>query len=269
MGNRLAGKAAIVTGAGSIGPGWGNGKATAVTFAREGAKVLCADINQEAAEETAAIISEEGLDAIAFQCNVTDSDRVKAMVDTCHDSFGSVDILHNNVGILGMGGPVEHSEEDWDRVNAVNVKSMFLTCKHAIPFMEAQGKGAIVNISSVSGIRWMGVPYLSYATTKAAIIQLTKTIAAQYAPKHIRCNTILPGLMKTPMVAHGLADSYSEGDIDEMMRIRDSQSPMGHMGDAWDVANAALFLVSDDAKYITGAELVVDGGLSLSAVSPG
>jgi len=265
---RLDGKAAIVTGAGSIGPGWGNGKATAVLFAREGAKVLCADVNRAAAEETAAIIREEGNHAIAFECDVTDSVRVKAMVDACRDSFGGVDILHNNVGILGMGGPVEHSEEDWDRVSDVNVKSMFLTCKHAIPVMEAQGKGAIVNISSVSGIRWMGVPYLSYATTKAAILQLTRSIAAQYAPKHIRCNAILPGLMKTPMVEHGLAGSYADGDVEEMIRVRDAQCPMGHMGDAWDVAQAALFLASDDAKYITGASLVVDGGLSLSSVSP-
>lgn len=267
MSDRLAGKTAIVTGAGSIGPGWGNGKATAALFAREGAKVLCADINQSAADETADIITREGHEAIAVQCDVADSAQVKAMVDMCLDSFGTIDILHNNVGILGMGGPVEHDEAEWDRVNAVNVKSMFLTCKHAIPVMEAQGSGSIVNISSVSGIRWMGVPYLSYATTKAAIIQLTKSIAAQYAPKNIRCNTILPGLMKTPMVEHGLADTYADGNVDEMIRIRDAQCPMGHMGDGWDVANAALFLASDDAKYITGAELVVDGGLSLSTVS--
>ena len=269
MTGRLAGKTAIVTGAGSIGPGWGNGKATAALFAREGAKVLCADMNMDAAQETAGIITQEGNEAIAFQCNVTDSEQVKAMVDTCCDTYGTVNILHNNVGILGMGGPVEHDEAEWDKVNAVNVKSMFLTCKHTIPVMEAQGGGAIVNISSVSGIRWMGVAYLSYATTKAAILQLTKTIAAQYAPKHIRCNAILPGLMRTPMVEVGLARTYADGNVDEMIRLRDSQCPMGHMGDAWDVANAALFLASDDAKYITGADIVVDGGLSLSSVSAG
>ena len=267
MAGRLEGRAAIVTGAGSIGPGWGNGKATAAVYAREGAGVLCVDVNPDAARETADIISGEGHKAVPFECDVTDSDRVKAMVDACKSEFGAVDILHNNVGILGMGGPVEHSEEDWDRVNAINVKSMFLTCKHAIPEMEAQGKGAIVNISSIVGIRWMGVPYLSYSTTKAAIIQLTKTIAYQYAPKNIRCNAILPGLMRTPMVEVGLADSYADGDVDEMIRIRDAQCPMGHMGDAWDVANAALFLASDEAKYITGAELVVDGGVSLSSAA--
>ena len=268
MAGRLVGKTAIVTGAGSVGPGWGNGKATAVLFAREGASVLCADINLAAAEETAGIISGEGNEARAIRCDVTDGDQVASMVETCHDAFGGVDILHNNVGILGMGGPVEHDEDEWDKVATVNVKSMFLTCKHAIPFMERRGQGAIVNISSVSGIRWMGVPFLSYATTKGAVLQLTRAIAAQYAPKHIRCNAILPGLMNTPMVAQGLAEAYSAGDVEEMIRMRDAQSPMGHMGDAWDVAHAALFLASDEAKYITGAELIVDGGLTLSSVSP-
>lgn len=268
MAGRLSGKSAIVTGAGSVGPGWGNGKATAALFAREGAKVLCADVNQDAAEETASLIADEGNEARAIRCDVTDSNQVASMVQECDNVFGGVDILHNNVGILGMGGPVEHDEDEWDKVAAVNVKSMFLTCKHAIPYMERQGKGAIVNISSVSGIRWMGVPFLSYATTKGAVLQLTRAIAAQYAPKHIRCNAILPGLMNTPMVAQGLADAYSDGDVDEMIRMRDAQAPMGHMGDAWDVAHAALFLASDEAKYITGAELVVDGGLTLSSVSP-
>ena len=268
MAGRLAGKTAIVTGAGSVGPGWGNGKATAVLFAREGASVLCADINLAAAEGTAGIISGEGNEARAICCDVTDGDQVASMVETCHDAFGGVDILHNNVGILGMGGPVEHDEVEWDKVATVNVKSMFLTCKHAIPFMERRGQGAIVNISSVSGIRWMGVPFLSYATTKGAVLQLTRAIAAQYAPKHIRCNAILPGLMNTPMVAQGLAEAYAGGDVEEMIRTRDAQSPMGHMGDAWDVAHAALFLASDEAKYITGAELIVDGGLTLSSVSP-
>ena len=212
---------------------------------REGAEVLCADINVAAAQETAEIITGEGNRAVAFECNVTDSAQVKSMIETCKKEFGAVDILHNNVGILGLGGPVDHTEEDWDKVNAVNVKSMFLTGKHAIPEMEAQGNGAIVNISLDRGNPLMGVPYLSYSTTKAAIIQLTKTIAYQYALKHIRCNAILPGLMRTPMVEVGLADAYADGNVDEMVRLRDAQCPMGHMGDAWDVANAAasfLFL---------------------------
>ncbi len=269
MTDRLKDKVALVTGAGSIGPGWGNGKAAAALFAREGAKVLCADINLAAAEETSDIILSEGGaggGAVAHECDVSKSDQVKAMVEACVGEFGGLDILHNNVGILGMGGPVEHTEEDWDRVYEVNVKSMFLTSKHAIPVMEKAGRGAIVNVASISGISWLGVPYLSYSTTKAAVIQLTRMVAIQSAPQGIRCNAILPGLMKTPMVEKGLAEFYADGDVEELVRIRDSQCPMGHMGEAWDVAYAALYLASDEAKYVTGAELVVDGGVTLRSI---
>ncbi len=266
MGGRLKDKVAIVTGAGSIGPGWGNGKATAVLFAREGARVFCVDVNLEAAEETRDLITKEGGEAVAWQCDVSRSDEVESMVAGCVERFGRIDVLHNNVGILGLGGPVEHDEAEWDRVFAVNVKSMFLTCKHVIPVMERQGKGAIVNVASISGIRWLGVPYLSYSTSKAATIHLTRMVAIQYAPKNIRCNVILPGLMRTPMVEKGLADVYADGDVEELVRIRDAQCPMGHMGDAWDVAYAALYLASDEARYVTGAELVVDGGVTLRSV---
>ncbi|MBM3598094.1 MAG: SDR family oxidoreductase [Alphaproteobacteria bacterium] len=259
---RLANKVALVTGAGSIGPGWGNGKAAAVLFAREGAKVLAADINLTAAEETRAIIAGEGGAADATAADVSKSDQVAAMVGRCLDRFGRIDILHNNVGIVATGGPVELSEEEWDRVSAVNIKSMFLTCKHVLPVMERQGGGAIVNIASIAGIRYIGVPYIAYNTTKGAVIPFTKSVALQYAKKNIRCNCILPGLMDTPMVEHGLAAAYAGGDIARMKEIRNAQCPMGRMGDAWDVAHAALFLASDEAKYITGAELVVDGGLT-------
>jgi NAD(P)-dependent dehydrogenase (short-subunit alcohol dehydrogenase family) len=262
MAQRLHGKVALVTGAGSIGPGWGNGKAAAVLFAREGAKVLAADLNPKAAEETRAIITSEGGVATAFTCDVSRSDQVEAMVKTCLETFGRVDVLHNNVGIMAIGGPVELDEADWDRVAAVNIKSMFLTCKHVLPVMERQGGGAIVNIASIAGIRYLGVPYIAYNTTKGAVIPFTKSVALQYARQNIRCNCILPGLMDTPMVEHSLAGAYAQGDIARMKAIRDAQCPMGRMGDAWDVAHAALFLASDEAKYITGAELVVDGGLT-------
>ena len=148
----------------------------------------------------------------------------------------------------------------------VNLKSMFLTCKHVLPQMERQGGGAIVNISSITSIRWLGVPYVSYSATKGGVNQLTQSIAMQYARKNIRANTILPGFMNTPMVAKSLAEFYAEGDVERMIEIRDSQCPMGRMGDAWDVAYAALYLASDEAKYVTGAELVVDGGLTCKAV---
>ena len=262
MGERLKNKVAIVTGAGSSGPGWGNGKATAVLFAREGAKVFAVDINQEAVEETRQIISDEGAGVTVQQTDVTRAEQVEAMVDLCIETYGRADILHNNVGIVEVGGPVEASEESWDRVVAVNLKSMFLTCKFVLPHMEEQGGGAIVNISSIAGIRYLGVPYVSYSATKGAVLQLTQSIALQYAEKNIRANSILPGLMNTPMIIEPLKDVYAEGDIEKMLDIRNNQVPMKRMGDAWDVAHAALFLASDEAKYITGAQLVVDGGLT-------
>jgi NAD(P)-dependent dehydrogenase (short-subunit alcohol dehydrogenase family) len=266
MGDRLKDKVALVSGAGSSGPGWGNGKATAVLFAREGAKMLAADLNLDAAVETKRIIEAEGGICEAVAGNVSRADHVAAMVEACIATFGGIDVLHNNVGVVEVGGPIETTEESWDRVNDVNLKSMFLTCKHVLPHMEQQGKGAIINIASVSGIRWLGVPYISYAATKAAVIQFTRVIALQYARSGIRANSILPGMMNTPMVhAPGVIAAYG-GSAEEMVRRRDEQCPMGRMGDAWDVAYAALFLASDEAKYITGTELVVDGGLTVNCV---
>jgi NAD(P)-dependent dehydrogenase (short-subunit alcohol dehydrogenase family) len=269
MVGRLAGRIAIVTGAGSSGPGWGNGKAAAVLFAREGAKVLCSDINEAAARETADIIKKEGGAADVFACDVSKADQVQAMVGRCRSTFGGrIDILHNNVGIAVTGGPVDLPEAEWDRVSAINIKSMFLTCKYVLPVMLAQApnqyglRGAIVNISSVAGIRWSGVSYLAYSTTKGAALPFTRSVALEYARHGIRANAILPGLMNTPMVrGAAIQDSYG-GNEAEMVRRRDAQCPMGKMGDAWDVAYAALFLASDEAKYITGAELIVDGGLT-------
>ena len=266
MGDRLKDKVAIVTGAGSVGPGWGNGKATAVLFAREGAKVFAIDINLAAAEETKEIIDQEGGDCTAHQTDVSKSEAVRAMVERCLEIYGRIDILHNNVGILEIGGPVEASEESWDFVNNVNLKSIFLTCKYVLPQMEQQGGGAIVNISSIAGIRWLGVPYISYSTTKGAIRQFTQSIAIQYAKQNIRANSILPGFMNTPMVVKSLADSYADGDVEKMIEVRNALCPTGKMGDAWDVAYAALFLASEEAKYITGTELVVDGGASCKCV---
>lgn len=266
MGDRLKEKVALVSGAGSSGPGWGNGKATAVLFAREGAKVVAADINLDAALETKRIIEAEGGICEAVSGDVSRADDVASIARTCIEAFGRIDVLHNNVGIVAVGGPVEASEESWDRVNDVNLKSMFLTCKQVLPHMERHGKGAIVNIASVSGIRWLGVPYVSYAATKAAIIQFTRVIALQYARSGIRANSILPGMMNTPMVHAPEVIAAYGGSAEEMVRRRDAQCPMGRMGDAWDVAYAALFLASDEAKYITGTELVVDGGLTVNCV---
>jgi NAD(P)-dependent dehydrogenase (short-subunit alcohol dehydrogenase family) len=265
--NRLKGKTAVVVGAGSIGPGWGNGKATAVTFAREGAQVFCVDRNGAAAEETVNIIKSEGGKAAAFTADVSRAADVEAMVAACMKAYGRIDVLDNNVGIAEMGDVVEVKETEWDRVFAVNLKSAFLAMKHVIPIMQKQGGGSIINISSIASIRHVGISYVSYGTSKAAMNMMTRTTAVQFARDHVRVNAILPGLMKTPMVEHsaGLAASYSAGDVEAMWRIRDAQVPMGHMGDAWDVANAALFLASDESRYITGIELIVDGGITVKS----
>ena len=262
--DRLKGKVAVVVGAGSIGPGWGNGKAAAVTFAREGAQVFCVDRNAAAAEETTQIIAAEGGKAAAFTADVSRAAEIEAMVAACLKAFGRIDVLDNNVGIAEMGSVVEVAEADWDRVFAVNLKSAYLAMKHVIPIMVRQGGGSIINISSIASIRHMGLSYVTYGASKAAMNQMTRTTAVEFASKHVRVNAVLPGLMKTPMVEHsaGLAASYAKGDVEAMWRVRDAQVPMGHMGDAFDVANAALFLASDESRYITGIELVVDGGIT-------
>ena len=269
--NRLKGKVAMVVGAGSIGPGWGNGKATAVTFAREGAQVFCVDRNGTAAQETVDIILSEGGRATAFTADVSKAAEVEAMVAACLKMYGRIDVLDNNVGIAEMGSVVEVTEAEWDRVFEVNVKSFFLTAKHVLPVMEKQGKGAIVNVSSIASIRTpKGVSYIAYNASKGAVNALTMAIASQYADKGIRCNAILPGLMHTPMIDF-LAEQYAKGEkdhnqaYDKMIAIRHKASPTGKMGTGWDTANAALFLASDEAAYVNGHLLVVDGGITTRA----
>jgi NAD(P)-dependent dehydrogenase (short-subunit alcohol dehydrogenase family) len=262
MANRLHDRVALVVGAGSIGPGWGNGKAAAVLFAREGAKVFAVDINPDAAAETSEIIRSEGGTATPWEADVTRADQVEGLVSACIAEFGRIDVLQNNVGVVSIGGPVELEEDEWDRVLDINLKSFYLTCKFVLPHMERQGAGSIINISSVASIRWVGFPYLTYYASKAAVNQLTQAIALQYAPKGIRCNAVLPGLMQTPMTRVGLPGMYSDGDVERMDEIRAAQCPTGKMGNAWDVAYASLFLASDEAQYITGHPLVVDGGLT-------
>jgi NAD(P)-dependent dehydrogenase (short-subunit alcohol dehydrogenase family) len=267
MDGRLAGKVALVTGAGSIGPGWGNGKATSVLFARQGATVLAADVNLAAAEETRAIIEGEGGTCLAIQADVTDGASVAAMVKAGLDAFGRIDVLINNVGIARVGGIVDTSEADWDLVNQVNVKSIYLVCREVIPHMERQGKGSIVNIASIAAHRWTGISYASYSASKGAVVSLSRSIALELAAKGIRCNSISPGLMNTPMVHHGLTGAYgAEGDVDHLIRARTAQCPMGHMGTGWDTAQACLFLASDEAGYITAHDLVVDGGVTAKMV---
>jgi NAD(P)-dependent dehydrogenase (short-subunit alcohol dehydrogenase family) len=260
---KLAGKVALVTGAGSSGPGWGNGKATAALFAREGAIVIASDISLPAAEEAAAIIAGEGGSAIAVQCDVTSPESVEALVSLVVERHGRIDILHNNVGTLALGGPVEASLESWRRVLDVNLTSMFLTCKYVLPVMVAGGAGSIINVSSIIATTSVGPHYISYSSSKAAVNQFTRSVAIQYADRNIRCNAIMPGLMRTPMVEQTLGKGLSPEELEAMLRRRDATCPMGRMGDAWDVARAALFFASDDSSYVTGQALAVDGGVTL------
>jgi NAD(P)-dependent dehydrogenase (short-subunit alcohol dehydrogenase family) len=263
MAGRLQDRVALITGAGSIGPGWGNGKATAVLFAREGARIFAVDLDLAAAEETRAIIVGEGGVCHTHQANVAKADSVQAMVEACMAAFGRIDVLVNNVGIARTGSIVTTEEADWELVNDVNLKSVYLVCRQVVPIMERQGKGAIVNIASVAAHRWTGISYASYYATKGAVVSLSRSIALESATKGIRCNSVSPGLMNTPMVQVGLTHAYGdEGDVDNLIRVRDAQCPMGHMGDGWDTAHACLFLASDEAKYITAHDLVVDGGLT-------
>lgn len=253
---------AIVFGAGSSGPGWSNGKAAAVAYARAGAKVVCFDLNQEAAEETAHIATEEGHTAIALCGDVSREEDVSEAVSTALAEFGQIDILHNNVGIALFGGPVDQDPHDWDRAMNVNVKSVFLTCRFVLPHMVDRSFGVITNISSIAGIRIAGYDMTSYYTSKAAVNHLTRSVALKYAAQGIRANAILPGLMNTPLIhsTEGMKDHH--GDVAKQIAERDAMSPTGKMGDAWDVANAAVFLASPNAKYINGVLLPVDGGLS-------
>ena len=265
MCQRLKDKIAIVVGAGSTpGEGMGNGRAAAVLFAREGAKVMLVDYRLDSAEETKKMIDEEGGESFPFQADITKSDDCKRIAEKCIEVYGKIDILHNNVGIGEGGGPVELSEDDWDKVFNTNLKGMFLTCKHVLPHMANQGSGAIVNISSLAAIRCQFYPYVSYTSSKAAVNGFTRDVAMQYAHQGIRVNCIMPGFINTPMAIETIIDKTGM-DRTELIRMRDSAVPMNHMGDAWDVAYAALFLASDESKFITGTALTVDGGQCLKS----
>jgi len=260
MTKRLQDRVALVSGAGSSGPGWGNGKAAAVTYAREGAKVVALDINIAAANETAAIIRDEGGICLAIACDVTQSSDVEDAVDKAIKEFGSVDVLHNNVGISKAETMETLSVEDWDLIIDTNLKSMFLTCRTVLPHMVRQRRGAIVNISSITALRYARRSLLAYSTSNAGVLGLTRIIAVEYALRGIRANSVLPGHIDTPFVRAKIHNDPES--IETYTRERATWCPMGRMGTAWDVANASLFLASDEASFITGAELVVDGGVT-------
>ncbi|HST95174.1 MAG TPA: glucose 1-dehydrogenase [Microvirga sp.] len=260
MVDRLKGKAAIVFGAGSSGAGWGNGKAAAVAYAREGARVACVDLSHEAAAETAAIIGGHGGEAIVVAADVTDAASVVDAVAEAVARFGRIDILHNNVGVTQMGGPVELTEEQFAAALNLNIGPVYRTARAVVPHMLQQGGGAIVNISSLAAIRWTGYPYFAYYAAKAAVNQATVALAMQYARQGIRANCIMPGLIDTPLIYRQISGQYAS--TEEMVAARSAAVPLGRMGTAWDVANAAVFLASDEAQFITGVCLPVDGGQS-------
>ena len=248
---RLEGKVAIVTGAGSSGEGVGNGKAAAVVFAREGAMVLLVDMTIARAEETLALIDDEGGDASVFQADVTDSDECTAMVEAAVKRYGRLDILDNNVGVSQRGSVLDVSDETWDRVININLKSMILASRAAIPRMIEGGGGSIINISSIAGLR--AHSSTPYTTTKAAVIGLTLSMAADHGRDNVRVNAIAPGFVYTPLVAPRMNA--------ELRAHRRDSAPLGTEGNAWDVAYAALYLASDEARWVTGVVLPVDAGL--------
>jgi NAD(P)-dependent dehydrogenase (short-subunit alcohol dehydrogenase family) len=263
MSGRLQNRIAIVTGAGSVGPGWGNGRATCVRFAEEGAKIFAIDRDPDKTAETVERVTAAGGEIVTYQCDVTSNESVAAMVKACVYRFGRIDVLVNNVGGSAHGGPVDMPEEVWDAQVDYNLKSVFLTCKHVLPIMERQKSGAIVNVASTSGIRFTGAFQVGYAATKAGVIQLSRVVAVQYAAKGIRVNTVVPGQLHTPMVEARLARQRASGDVKALLEQRQKRVPIGFMGDGRDTANAALFLASDEARFITGTEIVVDGGMTV------
>ncbi|EXJ70258.1 uncharacterized protein A1O5_06326 [Cladophialophora psammophila CBS 110553] len=264
----LRGKIALVTGIGQDGPpsettNWGNGAAISLALARNGVKVFGCDINLDAAKLTKSRIEAVVPDAVVdvVVADVTKSSDVDRFVQDCIKKYGRIDILVNNVGRSEKGEPADMSEEVWDSQVDINLKSVYLTCHAVLPIMEAQGSGAVINISSVASIRYVGKPQVAYSATKAAVTQFTKHTAVVYAKKGVRLNTVLPGLMFTPLV-QSLANKYADGDYEGFVQTRHNQVPTGKMGASSDVANAVVFLSSNVAAgYITGQKLVVDGGI--------
>jgi NAD(P)-dependent dehydrogenase (short-subunit alcohol dehydrogenase family) len=259
---RLQDKVAVIGGAGSVGPGWGNGRATAVLFARAGAQVFLVDRDADALEVTARQVRDEGGSAICRVADLTDDAAVCAAVAGCVEQAGRVDVLVNNIGGSRPGGAVELPLPDWHAQLELNLTSAFLACKHVIPVMRGNGGGAIVNTASASGLRWTGAAQVGYAAAKAGLIQLSRVTAVQYAPFNIRVNTVVPGQLHTPMVEARLAGQRAGGDVEKLLAQRRARIPLGFAGDGRDTAYAALFLASDEARFVTGTEIVVDGGMT-------
>jgi NAD(P)-dependent dehydrogenase (short-subunit alcohol dehydrogenase family) len=260
---RLKGRVALILGAGTSAPGISIGKASSIAMACAGASVAALDFNLAAAQEVEQEIKSLGAQAIAYQADVASFDAMQVAIDRVMRDFGRIDILQINAGIGRVGGPVETSLEDWDRIQKVNVESILIAAKLVAPIMVKQSSGSIIGVSSVAGMRYLGYPHLAYSVTKAAVTHFIKMLAQQYAGDGIRANTIVPGLINTPRIQKNVAKVFdANADMDNTRRARDRQVPMGRMGTPWEVASVATFLASDDASYITGTEIVVDGGLT-------
>lgn len=259
---RFESKVAIVTGAGCVGAGWGNGRAMAVRLAEEGARVLAVDRDQTRLDETLSLAGDAAASITTCICDVTNAASVQAMVEACLRAYGVPNVLINNVGGSAAGGPVQLSEEAWDSQIDINLKSVFLACKYVLPHMVERKRGAIVNVASTSGLRWTGSAQVAYAASKAGVIHLSRVVAVQHAPDGVRVNTVVPGQLHTPMVEVRLAKQRSGGDVEALLASRVKRIPLGFMGDGRDTASAALYLASDEARFVTGTELIVDGGMT-------
>lgn len=266
-GLRLDGKTAVVVGAGSIGEGWGNGKATAVTYARAGASVVCVDFSRERAEATASFIRDEGGVALALAANATHEDDVQAVVDRAVAEFGTLDVMHNNVGVGGTaGGPDRIAPDAWDREIAQNLTTAYLGIRCAVPVMQRQGGGVITNISSTMSVRYLRRPSVAYTASKAAVEAMTTACAVAYGRDNIRVNCVRIGFSETPLITVPLSGLSDEQRETEMNKSKAKVPLRGEHGDGFDIANAALYLASDAAKYVTGIILTVDGGLMAAPV---
>ncbi len=264
MPGRLKDKVCLLMGGGSSSTTGvtSNGQATAVAFAREGAKVVVVDLNLEAAQETVRHIEQEGGTATAWQADVSRHEDVRAAVAHTVGLHRRIDVLYNNVGIEHRGGVIDTPEDAWDRVHDVNLKSVFLTCKEVVPIMIEQGGGSIVNVSSTASLRWGPVEYISYHSSKAGLNHMSRIMARQYAPHRVRCNVILPGMIDTPHIRVLFKDKTAQ-ELEAILAERNARCPMGRQGTSWEIANAAVFLASDEASYVSGVLLPVDGALSV------
>lgn len=268
MTGRLQGKVAVIMGAGSVHPGIGNGRGAAILFAREGARIFAVDQNAEALELTREAVLAEGGEVECFVADVSDPVAVQAVADRCMERFGAISVLMNNVGITAAGGVTTTTLESWEQVLRINLTSAFLSAQAMVPAMVKGGGGSIINVSSGLGSRQRrSIQYVSYSVSKAALESLTRCIAIEFARSGIRANNLILGPIDTPHIQfsyEGVRKTYGDEEADRLLAQRDNMAPMGRQGTGWDVANAALFLASEESAYTTGSNIFIDGGLDIA-----